>query len=411
MNRIYLDKIAEYTNNTYKTYNQFIKKNDLDDLVESIKQNNSLNEKGIFNKYNFIEINSIITDLEFNELVLISPLSYNIIDNVNWYNLLNSLLLVLNNEYIHETNIIRKKILEVTNNIYNKKINILNNFTNEFLLKLSNISNISLIIINYNNNKLLNVNMYENNDTMKYIVLCRNNNTIFPVINWEKRYYEKNSEFIKYLIKISDKINIIKNNEKENNEKENNKKKQNQKEEVVIKDKNNQNDNNDNSDINKITSLKKNKSKTITEEKIEKIEKIEKKDDCYEELVTNENYALYISEVTDNNTKIKKTSSDSKKKSKNSKDIFILKEIKEDENKIKEDENKKEESTFKKTEVISKVKIEELVNSIKKTSTLSDIQEIAIKLGIITVSGATKTGKPRNKTKSELIEEIQNKKQ
>jgi len=387
MNRIYLDKIAEYTNNTYKTYNQFIKKNDLDDLVESIKQNNSLNEKGLFNKYNFIEINSIITDFEFNELALISPLSYNIKDNVNWYNLLNSLLLVLNNEYIHETNIIKKKILEVTNNIYIKKINILDNFTDEFLLKLSNITNISLIIINYDNYKLLNVKTYENNDNIKYVVLCRNNNKIFPIINWEKKYYLKTSEFIKYLITISDKTNIVENNENnENNE--------NKKEEQLNKD-------NDLSDENKITISKKNKSKTTI---IDNKKEIEKKDDCYEELVTNENYALYISEVTDNNTKIKKTVPDPKKKSKNSKDIFILKEIKEDENKAKE------ESTFKKTEIITKDKIEELVNSIKKTSTLSDIQEIAIKLGIVTVSGSTKTGKPRNKTKSELIEEIQNKK-
>jgi hypothetical protein len=387
MNRIYLDKIAEYTNNTYKTYNQFIKKNDLDDLVESIKQNNSLNEKGLFNKYNFIEINSIITDFEFNELALISPLSYNIKDNVNWYNLLNSLLLVLNNEYIHETNIIKKKILEVTNNIYTKKINILDNFTDEFLLKLSNITNISLIIINYDNYKLLNVKTYENNDNIKYVVLCRNNNKIFPIINWEKKYYLKTSEFIKYLITISDKTNIVENNENnENNE--------NKKEEQLNKD-------NDLSDENKITISKKNKSKTTI---IDNKKEIEKKDDCYEELVTNENYALYISEVTDNNTKIKKTVPDPKKKSKNSKDIFILKEIKEDENKAKE------ESTFKKTEIITKDKIEELVNSIKKTSTLSDIQEIAIKLGIVTVSGSTKTGKPRNKTKSELIEEIQNKK-
>ena len=136
MNKIYLDKLCEFTNKTYKLYNEFVKKITFNDTLESIKQNSSLNEKGIFNKYNFIEINNIIIDFEFNELILLMPITFNICDNINWYNLLNSLLLVLNNDYIYETNIKKKLILETTNNIYSKKINISNNINDDFLKKL-----------------------------------------------------------------------------------------------------------------------------------------------------------------------------------------------------------------------------------------------------------------------------------
>ena len=127
---------------------------------------------------------------------------------------------------------------------------------------------------------------------------------------------------------------------------------------------------------------------------------------------------MKIAIISKKNDKIKKNiiTSDSKKKSKNSKDIFLSKEITEENKNIKENkdtkENKKEnndESTFKKTEVLTKNKIEELIKSIKKTSTVADIQDIAMKLDILTVSGSTKTGKPKNKTRQELIDEINNK--
>ena len=417
MNRIYLDKLCEFTNNTYKLYNQFIKKNILDDVVESIKQNNSLNEKGVFNKYNFMEINNIISDFEFNELILLMPLTFNICDNINWYNLLNSLLLILNNDYIHETNVKKKLILETTNNIYSKKINITNDITNDFLTKISNITNICLIIINYN--KVIDVNIYNKNDNIdKYIVLFKDNNNFFPIINWEKKYYDNTNEFIKYLIKLNLEKVIIDDNITNSN---------------IINSKET-----DSKTDSKTDKIKKNKNKKIIENNKDddvKLKNKEKKDDCYEELITNENYALYISEVVDNK-KIKKNTSDfkknevvndnpavlggkekrivpqnsdSKKKSKNSKDIFLSKEIKE-ENIVNDvnDKNKKNnaQSVFKKTENLSKEKIDELIKSIKSTSTLSYVQEVALKLNIITVSGSTKTGKPKNKNKLELVEEI-----
>ena len=63
-------------------------------------------------------------------------------------------------------------------------------------------------------------------------------------------------------------------------------------------------------------------------------------------------------------------------------------------------------SVFAKTENISKKEVESIINSIKSTSTLEHIQVLAIKLGISIFEGSTKTGKPKNKTKSELIEKI-----
>jgi hypothetical protein len=446
MNKIYLDKLCEFTNKTYKLYNEFVKKITFNDTLESIKQNSSLNEKGIFNKYNFIEINNIISDFEFNELILLMPITFNICDNINWYNLLNSLLLILNNDYIYETNIKKKLILETTNGIYSKKINISNNITKEFLIKVSNISNICLIIINYNC-KIIDVQVYNKNDNvLKYVVLFKDNDNIFPFINWDKKYYEKTNEFIKYLLKLNEdfvlheevqiitpsKLNeIIINNQ--DNKKDKSKK---NKSKLSI-----DNDIIDNSGIHHIfesrdtqrVATKFDSTADLSSAKVLlKPGEINKKDACYEELITNENYALYISEVIDNKKEKKNTitpnlettcenfntavsggtqkrtiPSDSKKKSKNSKDIFLPKDLKEENKEHKK--NKDEESVFRKTEVISKEEIAELIKSIKTTFTLSYVQEVAIKLDILTVAGSTKTGKPKNKTKLELLEEIQTK--
>ena len=53
------------------------------------------------------------------------------------------------------------------------------------------------------------------------------------------------------------------------------------------------------------------------------IDKINKKD-CYKELTTNEDYAIYISEVVDNNFDSKKNVvMDTKKKNKKDKNIFV----------------------------------------------------------------------------------------
>ena len=56
MNKIYLDKLCNFSLTTYKNY-EFVNKNvDFNDYINNIKQNQSLNEKGIILKHNFLEL-------------------------------------------------------------------------------------------------------------------------------------------------------------------------------------------------------------------------------------------------------------------------------------------------------------------------------------------------------------------
>jgi hypothetical protein len=50
--------------------------------------------------------------------------------------------------------------------------------------------------------------------------------------------------------------------------------------------------------------------------------------------------------------------------------------------------------------------MEKICNDVKITMGLETIQSNALKLGINIFEGSTKSGKPKNKTKSELIEQI-----
>ena len=63
-------------------------------------------------------------------------------------------------------------------------------------------------------------------------------------------------------------------------------------------------------------------------------------------------------------------------------------------------------SVFKKTEQIDKEKISQIISNIKSTTKLEQIQGFALELGLSIISGSTKDGKPKNKTKNELIDEI-----
>ena len=55
MNKIYLDKLCEFTLTTYNNYDFNNKGFNINEVIDSIKQNNSLNEKGVFLKHNFVK--------------------------------------------------------------------------------------------------------------------------------------------------------------------------------------------------------------------------------------------------------------------------------------------------------------------------------------------------------------------
>ena len=166
MNKIYLDKLVDYCQITYHNnpiiYNQNTKKINFLDEVKKIKYNTSLNEKGINLKYNFMDLCNVFETIRYNELILLSPISFNLDEikeiksNVSkeWYSLLNSLLLLLHDTYINQSNIIKKEILDIANSMYLKKIKKISKIDNEILNAISILSSINIIILKKENSIL-----------------------------------------------------------------------------------------------------------------------------------------------------------------------------------------------------------------------------------------------------------------
>jgi hypothetical protein len=78
-----------------------------------------------------------------------------------------------------------------------------------------------------------------------------------------------------------------------------------------------------------------------------------------------------------------------------------------DNKKENKNENKNnEDSVFNPTDKITYNDLLNIKENIKSTTTLSELQEYAIKLLIGITHVSTKTGKTKNKTKAELIEDI-----
>ncbi len=132
---------------------------------------------------------------------------------------------------------------------------------------------------------------------------------------------------------------------------------------------------------------------------------------------------MYISEAVENTNGVSKNlnTKDIKKRSKKDKSVFVATQNKNDDSMEKQDKPNKEldneintvqessvflSSVFFQTEKINKKDIDEISNSLKLTMNLEQIQTRAIKLGISIYEGSTKSGKPKNKTKSELFEQI-----
>ena len=346
---IYLDNLINFSVNTYSNlYQNYINlsKCDINNEINKIKNNNSMNEKGVFIQYNYVELSALL-DIKYNELVLIYPLSFNMENSkkIEWYNLLNALLLVLNNDYFNQTNNIKKKYIDSLNDQLENKIKFTNEFTNNIFNNIINITCINLIILNYDNQTK--VKIFNNKASDKYIVIYKFNNDYLPVCNFDTKYYLDSSIFIKYLQSLVSNENII---------------------------------NNENLIIN---------------------EHIETKNDYYDdlfeastnidELHTIEDYTLHVSEAVEQNI-IKKC-----KKKKNDKNIFIS-------NKI--DKSNSEDSVFNKTESILPEEILKIYDSFKNTTKLEEIQNLSLKIGLNIFYGSTKDGKPKNKTKTELLDEI-----
>ena len=489
MNKIYLDKLCEFTLTTHKNYEINTKNFNLDEIINSVKQNNSLNEKGLFLKHNFAELKSIIPSIEYDQLILINPLCFNLFGNIEWFNFLNALLTVLNDNYLHETNLIKKTFLETADKTYRKKIMIENTFDDTIIENICVITNIILILISSSAIKIYNYDCNNTTEIKVIILLNYNNDQYFPVINWNKKYFNLNSQFVAYLIDKSltsnnnlsdidltkhvsddfikinkkknkknidlvndfnvdkikseknesnknsnntknifnelDELDEIKNVSKENlNNKYDKSKIFNQYNQIDMNENNNQKINmNEISEIleicddnlknnNNIKILNNNNIKILNNNDDNNIQTDNKKD-CYKELTTNENYAIYISEAIDNNFDSKKNITiDNKKKNKKDKNIFVINQNNDiekehiehifNQNNIIKDDT----STFVKTEKITKKDIDEIISNLKPTLNLEQIQLYAIKLEINIFEGATKSGKPKNKTKSDLIDNI-----
>lgn len=359
---IYLDNLVNFSSTTYSNcYDKFINLAKIDILneINKLKSNNSINEKGVFFQYNYIELATLM-DFKYNELVLVYPISFNIENenkNLGWYNFLNALLLVLNNDYFNEMNNIKKKYLDSLNEQLEKKIKFINNrFDDKVFENVINTININLIILNYTNDTKIKI--YKNNNLVnKYIIVYRIENNYLPVCDFNTKYYTDSSGFVKYLQEEFDKLQL---QTKQN----------------------------------------------INPQKYEETQESKtNKNDFYDEFQTVEDYTLHVSEAVDNKENKELNSDNKKKKIKNDKNIFITN--KTDKKKEEIVDNKiEDESVFNKTEIISKEEIIKIYNSFKSTTKLEDIQNLCLKVNIPIFAGSTKEGKPKNKTKSELLDEI-----
>ncbi len=207
MNKIYLDKLCDFALTTYKNYEYVTKNFDLGDYVNNIKQNHSLNEKGIFLKHNFIELKMLIPDSEYDQMVLINPLCFNLSGNIEWFNFLNGLLTALNDNYLHESNLIKKTILETADKTFRKKITISNCVDDKIITGVCTLTNITLILLD----KEHRIRLFNYNEKNKIIVMFNDEKEYYCLLNWNQKYYNLDSEFIKYLInknmKQTEKIN------------------------------------------------------------------------------------------------------------------------------------------------------------------------------------------------------------
>lgn len=388
MNKLGLDKLVEFCQLSINHHMDKQKNILLNDEIIKIKQNMSLNEGNNFNKYNFVSISNIIPNFKYNENILLFPLCFKIDENHEWFNFLNCCFLVLHDEYIRETNVIKKNILYQADKIYRNKVTLEGELNNNIFKNICLHSDFNFIIVSLKNDTL-NVDKFEeknntskNTEKNKWIVCLKFKNEYFPFWNFKTKYYETASYFITYLKTLvtngaqKDDIkntNCVKDTfiNTTNGTKNNN----------IHTTENLSSENNTNT-INTINTINTNNTNNTK--------------DKYEEFITNDDYTLLISEGE--NLKKEKNKSNMKKKSKKNKDIFVNMENGDNEN--------KDNSVFKNTEILDINKILETMKNIKSNIKLEELQKYSMKLGINIFAGSTKNGKPKQKTKSDLFLEL-----
>ena len=373
------------------------------DELKKIKSSLLLNEKGVSNKYTFIELQTVLFNLhtsclndksgvsiddikgykfvnmEGNDLVLLYPYVLDIPKNEDKiYSLINSLLLILHNTYAEQIMTSKKEIILTTLEIYKKKINMNEDFK-KIIFEIANISNINIITID----SLKLSTLYKCENSTKYIILINISDNYYPVYNFSVGYYTTDSLFLNYILSLSSTFY---------NDTGSVKKK------VVDVKKKTKSDN----DCKNVNNDCKNVNNDCNKEDGQ----------YYDEVITNEDYSLYVSDIVPKKTKGGKaietlktidacesgegnkgskggeTGSDKKKK--NSKNIFIK-------------DNDDTDEVFTKTEVIDYIELKKMLN---KANKLEEIQSIAIKVGVPIVSGSTKEGKPKNRVKNDIVNDI-----
>jgi len=379
------------------------------DELKKIKSSLLLNEKGVSNKYTFIDLQTVLFNLhslcgntdgnkfvnmEKNELVLIYPYVLDIPKNEDKiYSLVNSLLLILHNTYAEQIMTIKKEIILTTLEIYKKKININDDFKKN-IFEIANISTINIITID----SLSSLTLYKCENSTKYIILINVSDNYYPIYNFSIGYYTTESIFLNYILSLTQSYILI-NDVSSIKTKDTDVKKKSKK---AVE-----------GGINKAVEGGVNKAVEGGSGGINKaveggINKAVEggNGQYYDEVITNEDYSLYVSDIIPKKAKSGKAietlktidaceggksgESGSDKKKKNSKNIFIK-------------DNDDVDEVFNKTETVNYIELKKMFT---KASKLEEIQAIAIKLGVPIVSGSTKEGRPKNRVKNDIINDI-----
>jgi hypothetical protein len=374
MSKIYLNDIIEFCDNVYTK--DILKNNsqekNLIDKINTAIQNDKLNNNNF--KCNFVDILSLTKYYEQNELILISSLSFDFSeDNKSYFYFMNSVLTILKNNYIFSKKNEKKKLINSVDELFTENFKKLKNKKNEIFNQkvdcdkkkyiyeqVASVLKICIFIIENTS-----FNLYgftdgdEENNKKKFVIIYKYNEYYFPVINWKINYYEYNSSFVTELLK-----------------KHNNKKKIKFNEDVEIP----------NNPINE------NDSEIDDDDDDDDDDKNE-----YKEFVSNHKSAVFMSEavtlLNDMKDKSKKVKKDKIKKS-SEKDVFI--------------EKADDDSIYKTSSKITNIDRCKIIKDTKISMKLELLQENASKLGLMTVQKDKKTGKLKNKTKSDLYEEIKN---